>query len=137
MEVSTFIQHIPRHYSFQSQIQATKFSGNLSRDWFLSFFKKLLSLFHTKLQGMCFSTSKNVLGIPGGPLVKTLCFQCRGLCSIPGGETKIPYETQGGKKKMSSRSVLTGVQGAQGPLLLLLWTLSRDTRVTCFSSAMK
>ena len=40
------------------------------------------------------------------------------------------------KKKKSSRSVLTRVQRAQGPLLLLSWALSRDTCVTC-SGTMK
>ena len=28
------------------------------------------------------------------PVVRTLCFQCRGLCSIPGWETKILYTVQ-------------------------------------------
>lgn len=115
MEVSTFIQHIHRHYSFQSQIQATKFSGNLSRDWFLSFFKKLLSLSHTKLQGMCFSTSKNVLGIPGGPLVKALASNAGDYVRSLVGKLKSHMPHKGAKKKLSSRSVLTGVQGAQGP----------------------
>ena len=31
---------------------------------------------------------------PGGPVVKTLFFQCRRWGSIPGQETKIPHATQ-------------------------------------------
>ena len=37
------------------------------------------------------NTNKNIIGreFPGGPVVKTLCFHCWGLGSIPGGGTKI------------------------------------------------
>ena len=28
---------------------------------------------------------------PGGPVVKTLCFQCRGTGSVPGQGTEIPH----------------------------------------------
>lgn len=31
---------------------------------------------------------------PGGPVVKTLCFHCRGTGSIPGQGTKIPHTVQ-------------------------------------------
>ena len=37
---------------------------------------------------------------PGGPVVKTLCFQCRGLGWIPGRGTKIPHAVQRGQKKV-------------------------------------
>ena len=36
---------------------------------------------------------------PGGPVVMTRCFHCRGLGLIPGGETKIPQAVQWGQKK--------------------------------------
>ena len=35
---------------------------------------------------------------PDCPVVKTLCFQCRSLCSIPGWEAKILYTVQEKKK---------------------------------------
>ena len=38
---------------------------------------------------------------PGGPVVKTLCFQCRGLGSIPGRGTEDPHTVQHGGKKES------------------------------------
>ena len=45
---------------------------------------------------------------PGGPVVKTLCSQCRGPGSnpwlIPGRGTKIPYEAQWPKKKKKVHS---------------------------------
>ena len=36
---------------------------------------------------------------PGGPVVKTPCFQCRGTGSIPGLGTKIPHAMLRGQKK--------------------------------------
>ena len=36
---------------------------------------------------------------PGSPVVKTLCFQCRGLSSIPSQGTRIPCAEQPRKKK--------------------------------------
>ena len=36
---------------------------------------------------------------PGGPVVKTLHFHCRGKGSIPGWGTKIPHATPHGQKK--------------------------------------
>ena len=38
-------------------------------------------------------------GIPGGPVVRTPCFHCRGLGSIPAWGTKISQTTQYGQKK--------------------------------------
>ena len=37
---------------------------------------------------------------PGGPVVKTLCFQCRGAGSIPGRGTKIPHAVGHGQNKI-------------------------------------
>ena len=39
-----------------------------------------------------------VLGIPGGPVVRTWCFHCPDLGSIPGWETKIPKPHGRGQK---------------------------------------
>ena len=38
------------------------------------------------------------LDFPGGPVVKTLCFQGRGPGFDPGSGTKIPHATQCGQK---------------------------------------
>lgn len=40
---------------------------------------------------LIYSTQK---GLPGGSVVKVLCFQCRGASSNPGQETKIPHSTK-------------------------------------------
>ena len=40
---------------------------------------------------------------PGSPVVKTLCFQCRGTGSIPGLGTKIPHAMLSGQKKKIKR----------------------------------
>ena len=37
--------------------------------------------------------------LPGSPVVRTLCFLCRGVSSIPGEGTKIPEAAQYGQKK--------------------------------------
>ena len=39
--------------------------------------------------------------LPGGPVVKTPHFHCRGLGFDPGQGTKIPQAAQGGQKKES------------------------------------
>ena len=43
--------------------------------------------------------SKTSQDFPGGPVVKTPCFQCRGMGSIPGQGTKIPQAVWPKKKK--------------------------------------
>ena len=41
---------------------------------------------------------KGLWDFPGGPVVKTLRFQCRGMGSIPGQGTKIPHSVQCSQK---------------------------------------
>ena len=40
------------------------------------------------------------MGLPGGPVSKTLCFQRRGMGSITGRGTKILHAAQHGQKKI-------------------------------------
>jgi hypothetical protein len=47
------------------------------------------------------------MGIPGGPVVKTPCFQCRGPRLIPGGRTKIPHAALQGQTKHPSLQAIT------------------------------
>ena len=44
---------------------------------------------------------KAVREFPGGPVVRTQRFNCRGLGSIPGWGTKIPQAVQHGQKKFN------------------------------------
>ena len=44
---------------------------------------------------------------PGGPVVKTPCFQCRGPRLIPGGRTKIPHAALQGQTKHPSLQAIT------------------------------
>ena len=37
--------------------------------------------------------------LPGSPMIKTLHFHCRGMGSIPGKGTKIPWAKRHGQKK--------------------------------------
>ena len=43
---------------------------------------------------------KYIWDFPGGPVVRTLCFHCRGTVSIPGRGTKIPRGAQRSQKKI-------------------------------------
>ena len=43
------------------------------------------------------------MDFPGGPVVKTLSFQCRGIGLIPGPGTKIPHAVQDSKKKKKKK----------------------------------
>ena len=45
-----------------------------------------------------YSCSKTKIGTTGGPVVRTPPIQCRGLVSIPGGGTEIPYAVRHGQK---------------------------------------
>ena len=45
------------------------------------------------------------LNFPGGPVVKTLHFQCRGTGSIPGPGTKILQAMQQGQKKKGKKKL--------------------------------
>ena len=42
------------------------------------------------------------MDFPGGPVVKTLSFQCRGTGSIPGPGTQIPHAMQHSQEKKKS-----------------------------------
>ena len=46
--------------------------------------------------------NNNTGHFPGGPMVKTQYFQCRGSGLIPGQETKIPHDARCGKKLTKS-----------------------------------
>ena len=41
---------------------------------------------------------------PGGPVVRTPCFDCGGMGSIPGQGTKIPHATWHGQKQTKKRT---------------------------------
>ena len=48
-----------------------------------------------------------------GPEVKTLCFHCRGVGSIPGQGTKILYATWQGKKKKKKLLKVKDLSGSK------------------------
>ena len=48
---------------------------------------------------------------PGSPVVKTPCFHCRGPCSIPGWETRIPHVFSAAKKGRKKKKDLQQSRG--------------------------
>ena len=63
---------------------------------------------------------KDSQAFPGGPVVKTLCPQCRGCGSIPGRGTMIPHGLSMAKnKKNFSNKTLIIVYAQAGHFLLL------------------
>ena len=66
-------------------------------------FKVIVIKMLTKLRRVWMNTvrtsEKKQRDLPGGPVVKTLRFHCRGMCSIPGQGPKIPHATWHGQKK--------------------------------------
>ena len=48
-------------------------------------------------------------GFPGGPVVKTLCFHCRGTRSIPRWGTKIPHALWHSQKKREGDDIIHSV----------------------------
>ena len=50
----------------------------------------------------------DILNSPGGPVVKTLCSQCRGRGSIPGQGIKNPQATQSNKCFLKKNVDITG-----------------------------
>ena len=62
---------------------------------------------------------------PGGPVAKTLCFQCRGIGSIPGQGTKIPHAVLHSQKKMPDSNTVTKIimtmADTYGPLQCALY----------------
>ena len=48
---------------------------------------------------------KKKRNFPGTPLIKTPCFHCRGMSSIPGPGTKIPHATRYGQKVLKKEKL--------------------------------
>ena len=62
-----------------------------------------------------------VLEFPGGPVVRTRHFHCRGWGSIPGWGTKIPHAGDAAKKIKQKKTVMAfPVSGIQNPFFSLV-----------------
>ena len=60
--------------------------------------KSILESYHYFLSEQVFLLEFMFWDFSGGPMVKTLCFQSRGVGLIPGCETKIPQGTRYAQK---------------------------------------
>ena len=56
-----------------------------------------------------FHSKGHYWAFPGGPVVKTLCFQCRGAGSIPGQGTKLIKKKKGMKNYLAELVELVGI----------------------------